>query len=157
MLFGREQEGGRISQWMKRGREEGPEGLRRRIAPGAIPRLSAEQRDSLPELLAQGAPAHGFRGDVWTCRRVAEVIRREFLGSATTRRTSEPLAQEIKVEFAKARASGEPAGRRSDRTLERGALARAQKGAIEEGKTIMFVDQSGFSTCCLRWYELTLR
>lgn len=69
---------GAVSQWMKRGREEGPEGLRRRIAPGAIPRLSAEQRASLPELLAQGAPAHGFRGDVWTCQRVAEVIHREF-------------------------------------------------------------------------------
>lgn len=44
------------------------------------PRLSAEQRARLPELLAQGAaaPAHGFRGDVWTCERVAQVIRKEF-------------------------------------------------------------------------------
>lgn len=67
-----------VSQWIKRGREEGLEGLRRRIAPGAIPRLSTEQRASLPELLARGAPAHGFRGDVWTCQRVAEVIHREF-------------------------------------------------------------------------------
>src|SRR5215217_572847 len=25
-----------------------------------------------------GAQAHGFRGEVWTCERVAEVIRREF-------------------------------------------------------------------------------
>ena len=69
---------GAVSQWIKRGREEGLEGLRRRIAPGAIPRLSAEQRASLPELLARGAPAHGFQGDVWTCQRVAEVIHREF-------------------------------------------------------------------------------
>ena len=71
---------GAVSQWIKRGREEGLDGLRRRIAPGAIPRLSAEQRASLPELLAQGAPAHGFGGDVWTCQRVAEVIHRENLG-----------------------------------------------------------------------------
>lgn len=69
---------GAVSQWIKRGREEGLDGLRRRIAPGAIPRLSAEQHASLPELLARGAPAHGFRGDVWTCQRVAEVIHREF-------------------------------------------------------------------------------
>jgi|SRR5215208_894054 transposase len=69
---------GAVSQWMKRGREEGVEGLRRRIAPGATPRLSEEERARLPELLAQGAPAHGFRGDVWTCERVAEVIRKEF-------------------------------------------------------------------------------
>ena len=51
---------GAVSQWIKRGREEGVEGLRRKIAPGAIPRLSAQQRTSLPELLARGAPAHGF-------------------------------------------------------------------------------------------------
>src|SRR5215211_7456658 len=69
---------GAVSQWMKRGREGGVEGLRRRIAPGATPRLSQEECARLPELLARGAPAHGFRGDVWTCERVAEVIRKEF-------------------------------------------------------------------------------
>jgi transposase len=44
----------------------------------ALPRLSEEQRAKVPELLARGAPAHGFRGEVWTCGRVAEVIRKEF-------------------------------------------------------------------------------
>ncbi len=69
---------GAVSQWMKRGREGGVEGLKRSIATGAPPRLSEEERARLPELLAQGAPAHGFRGDVWTCERVAQVIRKEF-------------------------------------------------------------------------------
>ncbi len=58
--------------------EEGVEGLRHKPAPGAPPRLSEEQRAKLPELLAQGAPAHGFRGEVWTCETVAEEIRKEF-------------------------------------------------------------------------------
>jgi len=44
----------------------------------ASPRLSEEQLAKLPELLAQGAPAHGFRGEVWTCERVAKVIHKEF-------------------------------------------------------------------------------
>jgi transposase len=135
---------GAVSQWMKRGREEGVEGLRRRIAPGATPRLSEEERARLPELLAQGAPAHGFRGDVWTCERVAKVIRKEFGVSYHPAHVSRVVAQEVEVEFAKARASSESAGRRSDRTLERGALAFSEKGAIEEGRTILFVDQSGF-------------
>jgi transposase len=69
---------GAVSQWMKRGREGGVEGLKRRIATGAPPRLSEKQRAELPELLAKGAPAHGFRGDVWTCERVGEVIWRRF-------------------------------------------------------------------------------
>jgi transposase len=69
---------GAVSQWMKRARQGGVETLKRRIAPGATPRLSEKQRQKLPELLARGAEAHGFRGDVWTCSRVATVIRKEF-------------------------------------------------------------------------------
>jgi len=69
---------GAVSQWMKRVREEGVEGLRHKPPPGAPPRLSEQERVRLPELLTQGAQAHGFRGDVWTCSRVTEVIRREF-------------------------------------------------------------------------------
>jgi transposase len=32
----------------------------------------------LPEVLARGAEAFGFRGQVWTTKRVAEVIQRDF-------------------------------------------------------------------------------
>jgi transposase len=70
---------GAVSQWMKRARHGGGvEALKRQPAPGARPRLSENQRAKLPELLARGAQAHGFRGEVWTCERVATLIRREF-------------------------------------------------------------------------------
>jgi transposase len=69
---------GAVSQWMKRAEQEGIEGLKRRPPPGAEARLSEDERAKLPELLARGAPAHGFRGEVWTCARVGEVIRKEF-------------------------------------------------------------------------------
>jgi transposase len=70
---------GAVSQWMKRARDGGGvQALKRRPAPGARPRLSEEQRARVPELLQRGAEAHGFRGEVWTCERVAEVIRKEF-------------------------------------------------------------------------------
>jgi transposase len=70
---------GAVSQWMKRARQGGgPRALKRRLAPGATPRLSDEQRAKLPELLARGAQAHRFKGEVWTCERVATVIRKEF-------------------------------------------------------------------------------
>src|SRR5215208_6977314 len=80
---------GAVSQWMKRARDGGgAEALKRRPAPGARPRLSEEQRAKVPELLERGAEAHGFRGDVWTCERVARVIRKESLESATILLTS---------------------------------------------------------------------
>ena len=69
---------GAVSQWMRRGREGGAEALKSRPRPGAEPKLTAEQRAQIPVLLAQGAEAFGFRGDVWTAKRVATVIRREF-------------------------------------------------------------------------------
>ena len=64
---------GAVSQWLKRGRGQGVEELRRHPAPGPTPKLSAAQVAQLPALLESGAEAYGFRGQVWTCRRVAEV------------------------------------------------------------------------------------
>src|SRR5437868_10198804 len=57
---------GAVSQWIKRGREGGVEALRRHVAPGAQPKLSAEQLGQLPGVLKRGAQAYGYRGDVWT-------------------------------------------------------------------------------------------
>ena len=70
---------GAVSQWLKRAREAGGvAGLKRRPAPGMTPRLTVEQRAQLPALLARGAEAYGFRGDVWTARRVAQLIADTF-------------------------------------------------------------------------------
>jgi|SRR5437879_10681547 len=67
-----------VCQWLKRGREGGVQALRTRPQPGPTPRLTAEQRGQLPALLARGAEAFGFRGDVWTASRVAAVIQQTF-------------------------------------------------------------------------------
>lgn len=67
-----------VSQWCTRAGEQGVEALAHRPPPGLAPRLSAEQRAQLPTLLAHGAPAYGFIGDVWTAKRVAQVIERTF-------------------------------------------------------------------------------
>jgi transposase len=69
---------GAVSRWMRRGREGGVASLRHRPPPGPAPRLTPEQLARLPLLLAQGAEVFGFRGRVWTARRVTELIRREF-------------------------------------------------------------------------------
>ncbi len=69
---------GAVSQWMRRAREGGVEALRRHPPPGPTPKLTAEQRTHLPQVLAPGAEASGYRGQVWTTRRVAEVIWRTF-------------------------------------------------------------------------------
>src|SRR3712207_3297725 len=69
---------GAVSQWLKRGREGGIAALRRRTAPGAVPRLTTEQRGQLIDALAKGAPAFGFVGAVWTTKRSAAIIQARF-------------------------------------------------------------------------------
>ena len=48
---------GAVSQWLKRGREQGMEGLRRHPAPGPTPQLTVAQVAQLPALLERGAEA----------------------------------------------------------------------------------------------------
>jgi transposase len=68
-----------VCQWLKCAREGGGvEALRRRPHLGGPSQLTAEQRAQIPALLARGAQAYGFRGDVWTAKRIAEVIWRTF-------------------------------------------------------------------------------
>lgn len=69
---------GAVSQWLNKAEGQGIEALYSRKAGGPKPRLSDEQLAELPALLAEGTEAYGFRGDVWTRPRVAEVIKREF-------------------------------------------------------------------------------
>ena len=77
---------GAVSQWLARARAGGVAALCTRIRPGPTPKLTPEQRARIPDLLARGAEAYGFVGDVWTTPRVAAVIERGS-GCATTRPT----------------------------------------------------------------------
>lgn len=65
-----------IYRWLAAARQ--PDGLAAKPYHGPAPRLSSEQLQALDGLLRQGAPAHGWPNGLWTCARVAEVIRRHF-------------------------------------------------------------------------------
>ena len=67
-----------VSKWMKAVREGGEKALHARLRKGATPKLTREELESLPELLAQGATEYGFREELWTCERVAQIIAWEF-------------------------------------------------------------------------------
>lgn len=69
---------GAVSQWMAMVREGGITALHSRSSPGSPPQLPPSQMRLIPDCLSHGAEAYGFRGEVWTCRRIAEVIKMEF-------------------------------------------------------------------------------
>jgi len=65
----------RWQQALKRG---GTRALRATPHPGPAPRLSRAQQARLVRQLAKGPRAAGYATEVWTCARVAEVIRQTF-------------------------------------------------------------------------------
>jgi len=67
-----------VQNWKRVVKNDG--GLRAlRAKPQHVPlcRLTAQQKRRLRTVLLRGAAAAGFATDLWTCARVAEVIRRE--------------------------------------------------------------------------------
>jgi transposase len=66
-----------VYTWLKLYRQA-PDELAAKPHPGRTPGLSTNQLEHLKELLLEGAKAHGWRTQLWTAARVAEVIRRHF-------------------------------------------------------------------------------
>lgn len=56
----------------------GQAGLAPKPVSGRPRKLEPSERPRLWEILLEGAMAYGFPNDLWTCKRIARVIRREF-------------------------------------------------------------------------------
>jgi len=67
-----------VHLWRAAVRRHGPAALAAKPVPGRPPKLTPAQRRRLLRVLTQGAPASGYATDLWTTRRVAEVIWRTF-------------------------------------------------------------------------------
>jgi transposase len=67
-----------VFRWRQAYQRKGAHGLDAKPIPGRPPRLSAAQRRRLVTLLGQGALHAGYRTELWTLPRVAELIRDEF-------------------------------------------------------------------------------
>ena len=67
-----------VSRWLAAKEHIGRDGWRAKTRGHKAARLTDKQRRLMPDLLSHGAEAYGFRGGLWTCARVAEVIREEF-------------------------------------------------------------------------------
>lgn len=69
---------GSVHLWRETHRRKGKEGLKSKPVPGRPSRLAVGQRRSLTRLLVKGPMLCGYATDLWTTRRVAEVIRKRL-------------------------------------------------------------------------------
>jgi len=67
-----------VYQWKDRWRKGGTAALQAKPVPGRPPKLSARQQQALVQILVEGPLRHGYSTDLWTERRVAEVIAKRF-------------------------------------------------------------------------------
>ena len=67
-----------VFRWYQEYKTHGLKGLQPRPTPGRPSRLSKSQKDKLIQLLLKGSLAAGYRTDLWTLQRVAEVIEQHF-------------------------------------------------------------------------------
>jgi transposase len=124
-------------------KESGPEALKPKSRQGQGAWLSEEQLRKLPVILERGPESFSFSGEIWTCPRIARVIEREFgvlYDPDHVRRLMPRLNWTCKNPVLRA------SQRNDARVLD--WLTRVWpamlKNAKKEGRTVIFVDESGF-------------
>jgi transposase len=134
---------GTVSRWLARARRDGPRALLAKPIPGRRPKLKPDQSRLIPDFLAHGAEAYGFRGEVWTCARVAQVIEEEFSVSyhkSQVSRLLKKLGWTPQMPITRAT-------QRNEREIERWRIEvwpRLQSQARRERRSLVFTDESGF-------------
>jgi transposase len=134
---------GAVSRWLAAARRGGPEALRSHPGPGPSAKLTPEQFRLTPDCLWHGAEAYGFRGDVWTCERVAGVIGEEFgvtYSKSQVSRLLKRLGWTPQVPITRAI-------QRDEEAIERWRVESwpaLQEKARHERRALVFVDESGF-------------
>jgi transposase len=133
-----------VSRWLAAARRGGREALASHTdRRGVAPKLTPDQVRLIPDFLWHGAEAYGFRGDVWTCGRVAGVLREEFdvsYSKSQVSRLLKHLGWTPQVPITRAIQRDEEAIARW-RTESWPAL---KEQARRERRELVFVDESGF-------------
>jgi transposase len=65
-----------VSDWHELYQRGGRKALRSAGRAGRLPKLTAAQLEQIEAELLKGAKAHGYANELWTLRRVAELIER---------------------------------------------------------------------------------
>src|SRR5262249_7687083 len=132
-----------VSEWLTAARKGGTNALLHHGSPGHPAKLTPAQKRLIPDFLWHGPEAYGFRGEFWTCRRVARVLEWEFGVSYHKDHIScmlKELGWTPPIPITRA-------VQRDEEAIERWQAEvwpELKKRARHERRTLVFVDESGF-------------
>jgi transposase len=130
-----------VCRWRKDGL---PEGESAQSVKGRPRKLTDIQLDELAALLSKGATAHGWPNDLWTTKRIAEVIRRQFKVTCNPNHAwlvvTKYLGWTSQRPIQQLRAADED---ETQRWLEED-YPRIAERANRRGAHLVFLDESGF-------------
>ena len=132
-----------VSRWLATARHDGPAALRAHPRPGTTPKLTAAQKGLIPDFLWHGPEAYGFRGEVWTCPRVGQILHEEF----GVRYSRSQVARILKTLGWTPQVPITRAIQRDEEAIERWAgqdWPVLERRARKQGRTLVFVDEAGF-------------
>ena len=133
-----------VSQWAAELRENGRAGLKKAGRAGRKPGLSPEDLGKIERGLKRGPETLGYETGLWTTNRVAHLIEQEC-GIAYHPSQAWRILRAVGMELSASHGPRLGAGRRQDPAVEAEALAGVKKKAKNEGRTIVFIDESGLS------------
>lgn len=134
---------GTVSRWLALADVAGAGALRSHPPAGHPAKLTADQLRRIPEFLSYGAEAYGFRGEVWTCSRIAEVIRLEF----GIRYHKDHVSRLMKELGWTPQVPSTRAIQRDEAAIKRWRIdtwPELRRQANRERRALVFVDESGF-------------
>lgn len=137
-----------VHRWYQACQAKGSEGLAPVPAPGRPPKLSERQRERLGKLLQRGPPAAGYETELWTLRRVADLISSKF-GVAYHPCHVWRLLEKMGVDLPEARTPRAGARRSGNRTVATAPMAAYKKTPGGKGVALSLLTKA--ASCSSRW------
>src|SRR5947209_8123323 len=133
-----------VARWAQECRSKGKRALKKAGRAGRKPLLKDTERKRLVERLLEGPEKLGYETPLWTCPRVAHLIEQEF---GILYHKGHVWKILVSLGWSPQRPTGRARERNEEeiRTWKRKKWPAIKKKARREGRTIVFVDESGLS------------
>src|SRR5436190_8014403 len=133
-----------VSRWLELARLPGTDGLAAKPHPGPATRLNPAQQRQLERMLRQGSKAHGWPNELWSTKRIAELIRRKFGVSLHHDHVGRFLHKVLRWSPQRPRKKARERDEKAIMRWRRDELPRIVEETSARHAHLVFLDESGF-------------